>query len=87
MYRPYGNILLSEESYRSIERRKLDGWQFPIDQTADEALLPALHTLQAASSDQIRNDALAGAAINAMTTGVVSQGLRPQPSLESPFPV
>lgn len=83
MYRPYGNILLSEESYRSIERRKLDGWQFPIDQTADEALLPALHTLQAASSDQIRNDALAGAAINAMTTGVVSQGLRPQPSLDS----
>jgi lambda family phage portal protein len=82
LYRTYGSILISDESYRSIEQRKLDGWRFPVDQTADEALLPALHTLQAASSDQIRNDALAGAAINSMTTGVISQGLRPQPALD-----
>lgn len=72
----------SSDSYRSLSDGTLSGWSCSKNKTADETLLFGLEKLQAQSSDQIRNDALAAAAINNMVTGTVGSGLRPLPSVD-----
>jgi lambda family phage portal protein len=60
--------------------KQILGWKFPIGQSADDALMPVLATLQGQSSDLVSNECLASAAINNIVSGVVSHGgLRPQP--------
>ena len=73
-------------SYRSLEGESiLSGWSYGGNRTANEAILSCLEKLQSQSSDQIRNDALASAAINNMVTGTVGSGLKPQPAIDCEF--
>ena len=81
----FPGLWISTDTYRSIGDGILSAWSYPKNKSADETLLPGYEKLQAQSSDQIRNDALASAAINNMVTGTVGNGLKPQPAIDYDF--
>lgn len=76
------NLWTGSGGYRFLNEGPLSGWSVSKNKTADEVILSSLEKLQAHSSDQIRNDALASAAINNLVTGTVGSGLKPQPAID-----
>lgn len=60
-----------------LSRRALGSWA-AIPQDADSALLPDLQTLRERSRDLVRNNPLAGGAINTAVTNIVGTGLKLQ---------
>lgn len=58
-------------------RRQLQNWGV-LPQDADSALLPDLQTLRERSRDLVRNNPIAGGAINTAVTNVVGTGLKLQ---------
>ena len=77
MYEKYGNVFVAHETYQSVSEEKMRAWRPPTRISADAAILPVLSDLQHTSRDLIRNDSFASAAINAMVTGTVGSGLKP----------
>ena len=77
MYEKHGSLFVAHDTYRSVSRENLRSWRPPSRISADAAILPVLSDLQDTSSDLIRNDSFASAAINAMVTGTVGSGLKP----------
>ena len=77
MYEKYGNVFLAQDTYQSVSEEKMRDWRPPTQISADAAILPVLSHLQDTSSDLIRNDSFASAAITSMVTGTVGSGLKP----------